>query len=149
MNVSSDLGFWTMMSAESADGSAVFRVRTDRPADSAIELCSTAVIVRWDYTPAAAGMPDDATRQSMDQFEDHLGDLGASEGFSYLMLVTTGFGQREWTYYTCDPNQFVDRFNALLPQQPSYPVEVVLCRDPQWDYWQDVQQRCVAHEPSN
>lgn len=54
------------------------------------------------------------------------------------MNISTGFGVREWCYYTKDRNEFIQRFNALLTGHQRYPLEIEFYDDPEWKVWHDL-----------
>ncbi len=138
---SSPIGRWALMTMESDSGSALFRVRTDHPEDPQRAAFEQSLVIRWEYE-GEAGLPDIPTRAAMEEFEDAVADLVAEAGCSYLMLVTTGMGQKEWVYYVADPADFMCRFNGLLHESPAFPLRILCHQDPEWSYWSQVRERC-------
>ena len=141
-----NLGQWAMMTVESDQGAALFRVRLDRPADPNIVQYDQSVIIRWPYSSDETGFPDLPTREAMDSFEEAIADLYTNNGVSYLMLVTTGMNLKEWLYYATDTDEFMRRFNEILADEPMYPLEIHFVEDATWEYWFEVQQKCLEAE---
>ena len=136
-STSTDMGEWAIATAESEEGNAIFRVRTDYPTDPNIKLYSEGIVIRWEYGSDETGMPDPITREAMDLFEDCTASL-QEDGHAYLMLATTGFELREWVYYAKNSDEFMQAFNAALAGKPRFPLQIQFLHDPEWNYWRDV-----------
>ena len=54
------------------------------------------------------------------------------------MWVRTGFGKRDWLFYTTNQERFLNTFNRLLSGHESYPIQVLLQEDPEWDIWHEI-----------
>jgi hypothetical protein len=133
-----DFGQWAILEVSGEKGQAIFRVRTDRPEDPAVPQLGTCIKVRWSYEEAAGGFPGGDDRESMDEFEEAIDELTSDNGFSYLMLVTTGMGMKEWMFYTADEAAFMERFNDLLWEMPEYPIRVLHSPDEEWTEWESI-----------
>ena len=144
-----ELDQWTLMKANGPEGTALFRVRTDKPAEARIAEFATCVQIRWPYEGEAAGLPSKADAEWMDLFESRLVDLIYGEGVSYLMLVTTGFNLKEWLFYTTAHEAFMERFNDLLADLPRFPLEIAFIADPEWEQWDGIAQHARAAEPDS
>jgi hypothetical protein len=112
----------------------VVRLRTDRPALPPGRAFATSVTVAWHY--AEDGLPTDVQGRAMGGFEAALDELVEDNGHAFLMRVRTGFGAREWLFYTVDSAPFMARFNALLAGHEAYPLEILFAQDPTWSDWE-------------
>jgi hypothetical protein len=131
-------GEWAILTVEADDGQAVFRLRTDRPEESAACSFGTSVRIRWPYEGDALGFPEGEDQHWMNQFEDRVESLNWSEGLSYLMLVTTGLNLKEWLFYTTDHQEFMHRFNKALSGLPRLPLEISFITDLDWEQWDSI-----------
>jgi Family of unknown function (DUF695) len=135
-----DIGKWGILSVSAEEGDAVFRIRTDRPADARLADFSTSVRIQWPYAGDAIGFPEAADQEWMNRFEDRLEDLNWCEGLSYLMLVTTGLNLKEWLFYTTEHEAFMSRFNEVVQGLPRFPLEIAFIPDADWEQWESVRQ---------
>jgi len=90
-------------------------------------------MVNWDY--GGDGFPDSSATQLIDSFESLLDDLSADNGNSYLMLVLTGSGRKQWVYYVRDLARFMASVNTALAGQERFPIALHEDADPDWEYW--------------
>jgi hypothetical protein len=128
---------WTILKAENDGLVALYRVRLDRP--DGLDEFSTLVTIGWRYSDADPnGFPPEDVAADMDTFEDDVSDLSGDNGLSELVLVITGMGTKEWSFYTRDYPEFMAVLNRLLSGRPKAPVEVTFCEDPDWEYWHDI-----------
>ncbi len=44
----------------------------------------------------------------------------------------TGAGHKEWRYYAADADAFVEALNASLEGHPTYPLEIEMFDDAEW-----------------
>jgi hypothetical protein len=51
---------------------------------------------------------------------------------SILAFVVTSAAIVEYTFYTSDPEWFVERLNEALADQPPVPIEISAEADPNW-----------------
>lgn len=133
-----EFGTWRILTVSADQGQAVFRLRTDMPADPAIGEFTTSVRIEWPYDGDESGFPAKADQEWMDLFEDRLSDLLCEEGLSYLVLVTTGLGSKEWLFYTTDHTAFMERFNDRLADLPRFPLAIQFISDPDWEQWESL-----------
>jgi hypothetical protein len=120
----------------------VVRIRADRPGLPPATRFATSVSVSWTY--GQDGLPGDAHTRAMNRFEAALDELTDDNGHACLMRVRTGFGAREWLFYTRDSAHFMARFNALLAGHEAYPIEIVFAEDPEWRDWEASKAGLVA-----
>jgi hypothetical protein len=92
------------------------------------------IIIVWRYEPKT-GLPTAEHHAEMNSFEHLLGPITETEHFAILVLVSTGEGLREWTYYAKSSDEFVDRLNVALRAGPAFPVEIHVASDPTWSMY--------------
>ena len=85
----------------------------------------------WKYK-SSNGMPARKDRERMDEMEALLGPVLETDGFATLVLVSTGQGQREWTYYAQAEKDVLPHLNKALSGKARYPIEIHTEADPQW-----------------
>lgn len=93
------------------------------------------IIIVWKYV-SESGQPVSEDHQRMNQLEDMLESVLKEDGFTTLALVSTGEGLREWTYYATSENEFMARLNYALAGIPSFPIEIHVAGDPNWDMYE-------------
>ncbi len=94
------------------------------------------VSVTWRYDANANnGMPTDDDKASMDELEDLLDPVVDRDGFANLALVTTGDGERRWTWYTRSGTEFRARLDRALRGHGPYAVKIDVAADPGWTDW--------------
>jgi hypothetical protein len=127
-------GNWIILEAKADHQCALYRLRCDQPAKAA-EL-HTLVTVEWEYADQDdSGFPSSAILQSMESFEEAIITLTGGNGFSELVLVFTGMGLKEWSFYTTDWDSFIREFNKSMTDQPMLPIKITYSEDPEWRYW--------------
>src|SRR5262249_12865125 len=134
-----EFGDWVIMKVEGAQGLAVFRLRRDRPLDA--DGHPIKITIAWPYEGDERGLPTQPTLTAMDASEVAIDELTLQSGLSYLMLVTTGFNLRHYTFYAASFEAFIARFNALLQQPPRLPIEITYAEDRDWQAWRSVRDR--------
>jgi len=95
---------------------------------------SVRVFVLWRFE-SADGMPDPVARERMDQLEELLAAHLEEDGFATLVIVSTGDGLREWTFYAESSDELLHRVNAALAGLPPFPLEIHEADDPGWHYY--------------
>ncbi len=130
---------WAIATAKGDDGSRVIIYRFidelgPRAGDRATQ--PERVTVSWPYDAAANnGMPTDVDKAGMDELEDLLDPVVDRDGFANLALVTTGEGERLWTWYTRSGTEFRARLDRALRGHGPYPVKIDVAADPGWTDW--------------
>jgi len=130
---------WALATGKNADGSRtiIYRFIDDlgpRAGDRATQR--ERVTLRWSYdVDANNGMPTDEDKAAMDELEDLLDPEFDGDGFANLALVTTGNGERVWTWYTRSSSDFRIRLARTLRGHGPYPVQVEEAADPGWTAW--------------
>lgn len=72
----------------------------------------------------------------MNRMEDALESALDQGCNAILALVSTGEDLREWTYYSKSEDEFMARLNYALAGEPSYPIEIHIAHDPNWDVYE-------------
>ena len=97
----------------------------------------TRVSIYWSYVPEnESGMPDAATEESQYEMEDALEGLDSGE-YSYLMLVVTGNGRKEWHWYVSDVGVWGERLNEMLAEHTVLPIRIEKSPEPDWALFRD------------
>ena len=92
----------------------------------------TRVSIYWPYIPVNdSGMPDEETTEAQYEMENALESLDSGE-YSYLMLVVTGNGRKEWHWYVSEVETWQARLNELLGEYPIFPISVEKSHEPDW-----------------
>lgn len=129
-------GKWVIVRVRNGSTRVVVRLRTEWPTDKEIASYTTAVTIAWHYVVQEGKVkPSDEVNQQMIDFETAIDELLMDNGISYLMAVATGLGLKEWVYYAKGSSVFMARFNALLSEQPTYPLKIEFIDDPTWKCW--------------
>lgn len=128
---------WFTAKGEEEGKPLIFRGR-QRFKSSVIESdYPTLLSIRWPYEPAnESGMPDEETNTAQIQFEEALDELD-SPGVSFLMLVVTGNGRKEWHWYVSDVDAWMSILNELLAGYPIFPVHIENSHEPDWRLYHD------------
>lgn len=135
---SDELKHWHLFAAKNADGVIIVRLRVEKPTLHDIHLYQSSVVVKWEYeSEDQSGMPSDVEKELMDEFEVATDELTRYNGNSYLVVVATGLGVREWIYYGKDYEAFIDKLNACLRGYEKFPIEIEHYDDPEWKNWED------------
>lgn len=129
-------GDWAIVRAvnEGSGEAGIIRIKTRKPATADIAAYTTAVTIQWPYS--APSLPDTADNERMLDFERSIDELTGENGYSELVQVRTGFGNKEWLFYARDRGTFMASFNELVHGHPAYPVKIEFQEDAGWDLWQ-------------
>lgn len=123
---------WTIAKvATPSSGDGIFRFIQFKPESWDSLPLSEEVSISWHYDGI---QPDSTTSKRMDTLEDALSNLSFGPD-SYLALVMTVDGLREWCFYTRDYNEFMQTLNAGLASHGRFPIEIQHSHDPMWRYW--------------
>jgi hypothetical protein len=123
---------WTVGTADQDGQPIIIRVRGPLPDAGARQANSQLVVIGWPYDGSETGLPLDADKTSMDRFEEALeaGLAGTTLGVQVASL--TGAGHKEWRYYAGDADAFIAALNASLGGHPTYPLEIEMFEDVEW-----------------
>lgn len=123
---------WTVGTADQDGQPIVIRVRSRMPDAAYRQAQPQLIVVGWPYDGASAGQPGADATAAMQAFEDAV-DAGLARGSAGVQVASlTGAGPKEWRYYTADADAFVAGLNASLEGQPTYPLEIEMFEDPEW-----------------
>jgi len=124
---------WAIAKADLPDGgTGIYRYLREKPDQWKAAPLSEEVSISWKYS---GSLPDDTTNKRMNELEDALEALLVSPD-SYLVLVITVGGLREWCFYTQDYDAFMKTLNMKLAGKPQFPIAIEHSSDPDWTYWQ-------------
>jgi hypothetical protein len=132
-----ELADWRIFSLqnEPLNQSGILRLRIRRPDIPDIDSFRTAIEISWPYN---GDMPSDDTNHGQAVFEKAVDELTGENGFSELVQVSTGFGKKEWLFYTSDQSRYMDELNNALSQHERFPIEIAFYEDPDWKIWSDM-----------
>jgi hypothetical protein len=112
------------------------RIRITKPPLAEKRSLPLAVLIEWPYDSDTEFPPGEVLEQ-MDRFERAIDPLCGDNGFSEHMWVRTGFGTRDWLFYTTSQERFLKTFNRVLVGHEPYPIQIVCSEDPAWEIWHD------------
>jgi hypothetical protein len=118
---------------ETDNGDLIVRARNSLPSADARLKYRHMISIRWPYEPApGCNVPNAATEEMMDELAEALGVLANAEGSAEAASIT-GFGMREWRFYTDNPEHFMVEFNRALAECDPFPIELEAFEDPEWN----------------
>jgi len=123
---------WTVGTADQDGQPIVIRVRTGMPDAEQRRALAQLVVVGWPYDGTPTGLPADDDSRAMQAFEDTVAAGLARTGVGVQVASLTGAGHKEWRYYAPDADAFVAALNASLDGHPTYPLEIEMFDDPEW-----------------
>jgi hypothetical protein len=133
-----ELNHWVMAEAENDGTYVVYRLRTTKPLIANIGSYATGISIRWSYDGQDSGMPPSDVNAQQLTFEEAIEELTMYNGYSFLMLVSTGMGCKEWLFYAKERDEFMNRLNSALKRHPEYPLKIEFYDDAEWKIWNDV-----------
>ena len=126
---------WAMLKAKYKDRACLYRLRKTHPPAA----FWTRVSIAWTYPESENnGFPSTALCAQMDQFEQGFDEIIEKKGLSWLVLVITGMGLKEWTFYVTEFKDFIREFNDVMLGRPIAPVKITHYQDPDCQYWAEV-----------
>ncbi|MFW5427086.1 MAG: DUF695 domain-containing protein [Methylophagaceae bacterium] len=87
--------------------------------------------------PLDTGFANKSELDKLHDFENRLIDAVENDEFSIMTMVLTGRGEREFVFYTSDPQKFLERLTNMPQEQEPYPLEIQCNEDPEWEYYYD------------
>lgn len=111
----------------------IIRSRSSLPDQSYAATYSNLIIITWAYSGTDRGMPDSITQEAMDIFEDNLDYALKQKKTGILAATITGNSQKEWRYYSLDPQEFMFCLNKISDSDSPYPIELQKFNDPNWE----------------
>jgi hypothetical protein len=128
---------WTVGTADQDGQPIVIRVRSGMPDPAQRQAHAQLIIVGWPYDGADTGLPTAEDTVAMQAFEDAVEAGVERSGLGVQAASVTGAGHKEWRYYASNAEAFVTALNASLDGHPTYPLEIEMFDDAEW---QGVQQ---------
>ncbi|MCP1576164.1 hypothetical protein J2S30_004543 [Herbaspirillum rubrisubalbicans] len=123
---------WKLGSFNQSGNPIIVRSRNGIPDESDRSKYSHLIVIKWPYSSAQAGMPDATTRERFIEFETALDSGLVAQGAGIEAVSLTGNGEKEWRYYTYDPQVFMDALQQDLGSHRPFPIELQLFQDPDW-----------------
>ena len=128
---------WFGAEGEEEGKPLIFRGRQHVPSGIAESAYPTRVSIYWHYEPANdSGMPDEETNDAHSELENALDRLDSPE-FSYLMLIVTGNGRKEWHWYVSGVEAWKNKLNELLENHPVFPILIEKNDEADWALYHD------------
>lgn len=121
----------------------VYRYLEEPASDFDKSKQSERITLIWRYT-GTNGMPIQAEREQMDDFEDHLDALMQSDKtIASLAFVSTGDDVRQWVYYTCSTDEFKKLLEKAQLEFPLIQIELDSISDPTWAHHEQFRRQVV------
>ena len=111
----------------------IIRSRSTLPDQAYKDKYQHLIIVKWKYTCSDRGMPDKASREAMDFFEQKLEAALTSKNNGVLAATKTGQSIKEWRYYNLDTQEFMSSLNEISDPNSPFPIDLQLFDDPNWE----------------
>jgi hypothetical protein len=123
---------WTVGTADQDGQPIIIRVRGQMPHAAARQGPAPRLLVGWPYDGVATGLPGAEDSASMQAFEGAVETDLERSGAGVQVASLTGAGHKEWRYYAADADAFVTALNASLEGHPTYPLEIEMFDDAEW-----------------
>ena len=123
---------WTIGTADQDGQPIIIRVRSQMPDAAARHGHAQLIVVGWPYDGNATGLPVAEDTAAMRAFEDTIEAGLERSGLGLQVASLTGAGHKEWRYYAADADAFVTALNATLDGHPTYPLEIEMFDDGEW-----------------
>ncbi|MDP6546555.1 MAG: DUF695 domain-containing protein [Phycisphaerae bacterium] len=82
--------------------------------------------------PRDDGFPSSSDNDALENFENLVFDQLEAGQHSICVAVVTNNGERDWIFYTSDPEEIHKRLNQALQESPIFPIRPSSCPDPDW-----------------
>lgn len=137
MSLASDNDSWTI--AEGHTGEYPFQVRfRTMPTDFPRSNFPHRLNIFWSMgEPNGQGYASKDELVRLHAFEDRLVEAVEPDNFSILSVVLTGRSEREFVFYTPNPQEFVQRLSEMPQDEGRYPIEIYASDDANWEYYEN------------
>jgi hypothetical protein len=123
---------WTVGTADQDGQPLIIRVRSEMPTVADRQRHAQLIVVGWPYDGIETGLPTSDETAAMQDFENAV-EAGIERGGVGTQVASiTGAGHKEWRYYAADAEAFVTALNASLDGHPTYPLEIEMFDDSEW-----------------
>jgi len=123
---------WTVGTADQDGQPIIVRVRSQMPGVADRQRHAQLIVVGWPYDGTETGLPTSDETAAMQDFESAV-EAGIERGGAGTQVASiTGAGHKEWRYYAADADAFVAALNASLDGHPTYPLEIEMFDDSEW-----------------
>jgi len=78
------------------------------------------------------GFPSSSDNDALENFENLVFDQLEAGQQSICVAVITNNGERDWIFYTSDPEEIHQRLNQTLQESPRFPIRPSASPDPDW-----------------
>ncbi len=95
------------------------------------------VVIKRKYEGNELGFPDKLTQDKIYELENYIEKLERSN-CCYRAYGRTGENSKEMVYYTSSQSFFMEQFNKLLANKPTYPIEITFYEDEDWSDYKEV-----------
>ncbi|MHB0937142.1 MAG: DUF695 domain-containing protein [Armatimonadota bacterium] len=130
---------WRIASATNAESgeTVIIRIRIEKPQLAIKKDLSSVIVIEWPFE-SDDSMPSEEDYSRMQEFESSIDDLTGDNGFAEMVMARTGFGKRDWLFYTDNQDRFMQQLNNLLSGHERYPIQITFGDDPTWCHWQEI-----------
>lgn len=110
---------------------------------------NTGLIILWNYTSEDDSLMAGTEEMGlMQKVEDTLVAALEDDLQAVLAFVFTGLNQREWHWYTTDPEESGKRINDALAEFDELPIELSAEEDPEWTEYYAIMDGATSEEGS-
>lgn len=90
--------------------------------------------ITWAYDGLESGLPGNLINEQMSIFEDRLTSAVEHDASAVLVAVITNDGEREWSFYSSDVQEFANRLSNMPQAEEKYPIDMTTRNDPEWEF---------------
>ena len=115
----------------------IYKFVNELPSKEIRSQLSWLMIISWKYDGTTNnGMPTEAVNNQMIILEDAIENHIEKEDFLQHAYSRTGNNLKELVFYIHDQDQFLEKFNIALKDQPRFPIEIAFYLDEKWEDFQ-------------
>lgn len=117
----------------------IWKFVNELPEESIREKLQNLVVILWEYDGSQNnGMPSKEINNQMIELESAIEDKISRESFLHHAYSKTGNNSKELVYYAHDTDQFMEKLNQALSENPRYPLDISFYEDSEWGDIQNV-----------